>query len=845
LSNYYSRPFSLSLFILTLFISGISNSQAPLFSGTAVSDSGVNNIGQANTSKNVAVGPNGNIYVVYSGTDGIRVARSLDRGQSFEPSVLVNPTTGSEPGIMVNDQGIVFVSFVSNNLFLSKSVDDGISFSAARSVAANIFGAAHMASFENNIYLTNTNGSILVSNASNGDGAFVETALPRSYVFADVFTDLNGRVFVSTDDPDLFLFSSVDQGQTVNEIDLDPDGSVFFSSYALSDGPCGTYIFTSGQGTVGYRLDVNTGMTSIIQFSNNTSNVQGRTLFADNTGVLIDGYRADNGELQMKVSGNQGATFGPSIVIAAGDSHNIARNPFTDDIVVVYSQNNSIFLSVYPDILKSIELNELAVQPDFCASNSFEVAFELTGNFATDTFFEAVLSDSNGDFQNSSVIGSVTTGSSGIIECTIPNDLPFSSNYRVILRSDEACLQSNPINLTIDNSVEITGDTELCEGEISQLSGSGVPATNSPWTSSDPTIATVDDTGQVTTLMAGTTTINFTNAQGCSGSIDITVTEPISITGNQPVCINEQLMLGFTGGSSDLNWNVSDTSIATIDENGLVTTLAVGTTTITGTDDNGCSSQIEFVVNPLPEFILPVQLKACADDDGNVVIDTPILDSTLDPTTHIFEWYLDDQLLEMETEPSIAVNFTGVYRLIAINNSTGCSFTQQTEVLPKDRPVLDIQITSNDFAENQTIIATATGDGDFEYSIGDDIWLGNGVFTNLDDGEYTVTVRDKNGCGEASQIVFILSYPKFFTPNNDGFNDVWRIAGLRPDQDAAIYIFDRFGKLLKQLNPSSAGWDGTYNGVEMPSSDYWFRISYIPNGSETQRDFRANFSLKR
>ncbi|PZW39507.1 gliding motility-associated-like protein, partial [Mesonia algae] len=84
----------------------------------------------------------------------------------------------------------------------------------------------------------------------------------------------------------------------------------------------------------------------------------------------------------------------------------------------------------------------------------------------------------------------------------------------------------------------------------------------------------------------------------------------------------------------------------------------------------------------------------------------------------------------------------------------------------------------------------------------------------------------------------------FFTPNEDGYNDRWNIQGISNQLDAKIYIFDRYGKLLKQLSPSSEGWDGTYNGNPMPSNDYWFRVEYTDT-DDKRKEFKANFTLKR
>jgi valyl-tRNA synthetase len=83
----------------------------------------------------------------------------------------------------------------------------------------------------------------------------------------------------------------------------------------------------------------------------------------------------------------------------------------------------------------------------------------------------------------------------------------------------------------------------------------------------------------------------------------------------------------------------------------------------------------------------------------------------------------------------------------------------------------------------------------------------------------------------------------YFTPNGDGIHDNWNIVGLSGQPTAKIYIFDRHGKLIKQLSSQSPGWDGTYNGQIMPATDYWFTVDF--SEQNTTRQFRAHFSLKR
>ncbi|MNK24496.1 hypothetical protein D3C87_428020 [compost metagenome] len=95
--------------------------------------------------------------------------------------------------------------------------------------------------------------------------------------------------------------------------------------------------------------------------------------------------------------------------------------------------------------------------------------------------------------------------------------------------------------------------------------------------------------------------------------------------------------------------------------------------------------------------------------------------------------------------------------------------------------------------------------------------------------------------------VSIIDYPNFFTPNGDGFHDTWNIIGLGEQTDAKIYIFDRYGKLIKQIAANGEGWDGTFGGSPVTSTDYWFTVTYkeYVGDKEITKEFKSHFSLKR
>ena len=113
------------------------------------------------------------------------------------------------------------------------------------------------------------------------------------------------------------------------------------------------------------------------------------------------------------------------------------------------------------------------------------------------------------------------------------------------------------------------------------------------------------------------------------------------------------------------------------------------------------------------------------------------------------------------------------------------------------------------------------------------------VFPGIVAGFYTVQIW-RGECLVYEELINVGGIPNFFTPNGDGFHDVWNVRGIDRFNSVKIYIFDRFGKLLKELNSSDLGWDGTYNGQPLPSSDYWYSIEI-----EQEKTLRGNFTLKR
>lgn len=190
---------------------------------------------------------------------------------------------------------------------------------------------------------------------------------------------------------------------------------------------------------------------------------------------------------------------------------------------------------------------------------------------------------------------------------------------------------------------------------------------------------------------------------------------------------------------------------------------------------------------------------------------------------------------------------TTTYTFAPDANQCSIETTLTIEVLPIAELFVEVEVISAPFDDNQSVrVVVSGGTGNYEYKLDNETWVQEPVFTRISGCEdHFIAVRETSGCSNTAITTFlILEYPKFFTPNGDGFNDVWNIACLRDQPNGTISIFDRYGKILKVVNPALSGWDGMYNGELMPTNDYWFEVRYFGE-DDLPRLFRSHFTLKR
>ena len=278
-----------------------------------------------------------------------------------------------------------------------------------------------------------------------------------------------------------------------------------------------------------------------------------------------------------------------------------------------------------------------------------------------------------------------------------------------------------------------------------------------------------------------------------------------------------------------------------------------------------CESSVrtDFIVNPLPNFDIDEEMIVCLNPlpDNPLEIGTYNWNGGNDPTIYNYTWSRVDLIGNQDSDfientQTIKVDKGGVYTVIVEDAITFCTRSKSITVTESEMAKISLDdITVDDLKNDNTNTITIDtlnlGIGDYEFSLDEAFgpYQDEPVFESVKPGIHTIYIRDKNsyytydyGCGIAQIDVSVIGYRKYFTPNGDGINETWKILGIRSDFNAGskVYIFDRFGKLLKELDPLSKGWDGTYLGKPMPATDYWFR-TFLEDG----REFKGHFSLVR
>lgn len=164
----------------------------------------------------------------------------------------------------------------------------------------------------------------------------------------------------------------------------------------------------------------------------------------------------------------------------------------------------------------------------------------------------------------------------------------------------------------------------------------------------------------------------------------------------------------------------------------------------------------------------------------------------------------------------------------------GCMVIKNFEVTP-----VEVAEIGEIISEENLVTIIPAYSGVYEYSLDGTNFQDSNTFENVPGGVYTAYIRDLSGCNTFSREFPQIVIPRFITPNNDGYNDFFRLNGVEYFESSSISIFDRYGKLIISGNGENFSWDGTFHGKIMASQDYWYKIQI-----ENFKEITGNVSLK-
>ena len=454
---------------------------------------------------------------------------------------------------------------------------------------------------------------------------------------------------------------------------------------------------------------------------------------------------------------------------------------------------------------------------------------------------------------------------------TVGNLLPATQNspgvftelvagtYVVNVNSNDCFIATAPITITEPNAplvVTFTVSNVICSGEdngmliIDATGGTGIIKY-----AISPQLDQFFETNVFENLASGDYEVIVQDELGCYVNLSSTIIDPppVALT-IVPNSIFEETCEGDANGefSIDISGGSLPYSVSLDDYEGTYTAGAAGQTifdftelsggdhTVYVRDASGCESEWNITfpetvrIDPIAEVLF-----SCSNNNMSNVVTVIVDETTVD---------LSELDYSLNGGPYQASNvFTNVApgsdHYINVRHTNGCIQATNTFDIEDYQPLSLVLVAGDEAGE---IIADAEGGtGDYEFTLNGVDYGDTNTFIASETGTYVVVVYEGAGCEAMAQIeIEILDpcIPEYFTPNDDGTSDGWTVecADLYPN--LTFDIFDRYGRKIATLGVGEY-WDGTYNGMELPTGDYWYVVH--PNSAALNKEYVGHFTLYR
>jgi gliding motility-associated-like protein len=590
----------------------------------------------------------------------------------------------------------------------------------------------------------------------------------------------------------------------VNGTSVQDGVSSTYTTTSLTNGQIVDVIVTDG----GSCSAVSTGITNIV------NNIPAAT--GSQTNVLCFG--AATGSINITTAGGTGpytfAWTGPGVVPSSEDQSNLAAGSYSVIVTDVTGCKSASFPVIITQPLTALSVNIIS-QTNVSAFGNSDGAVTVAGSGGTSPY---QYKTGGGIYQDSGTFGSLAAGT-----------------YTITMRDINLC--------TFDITVTVTQPPEPLSGKTTSIinvpcfgtSTGSVTVTGSggkpPYEYKLGT-GSYQSSGTFGNLATGSYTVTVRDTELSAFDVNFTITQPSVALGGSISSLTNVLCYGSStggvtvtgsGGTSPYNYKIGSGSYQSA---GTFGSLAAGNYTITVQDANNCTFNIPLNITqpPLPfagSISTQTNVSCFGLSNGTVTVSGS---GGTAPYLYSFNGGPYQASATFSGLPAGAYTIT-IYDVNLCTTNVSATVTQPVQI--SIAPVTDNASCPGNADGN--IRLTITGGGQ-PYRV---IWS-DGILTsdrlNIPDGTYSVVVTDINGCNASLDIPVgvtgseaCIEIPAIITPNNDGYNDTWKIKNIELFPDAEVFVYTRWGQLVyNSKNIAANPWDGTFKGELLPTDSYHY-----------------------
>ena len=369
--------------------------------------------------------------------------------------------------------------------------------------------------------------------------------------------------------------------------------------------------------------------------------------------------------------------------------------------------------------------------------------------------------------------------------------------------------------------------------------------------------------GTFSGLAPGNYTVFAQDQNGCTSltqlfplptisSIPFTITEPKTLIASsiitQPACIDDKGMIVVSPSDGTITSTVGYTikvgaqTQTILSGSATFSNLLAGIYAIEVTDANGCLFQDSKTIVAGADMKQNYNTESLCINNIPTNITTIYVNPAI-PTTE-FSYSLDGGT---PTNQTVYTNLSaGLHTVKVIHTNPVAPFLICERTLSFFTTLFTgPNLTVVESGLNTLTATTTNGLPPYNYTInGIDVGTNN-IYQINQSGIYNVVVIDSRGCSANFSLpmkFYDIVIPNFFTPDGTGINNTWSPLYTDNFPNIRTEIFDRYGRTIKMLLLGQS-WDGKYNGLELPTGDYWYVLKL--NDTDDPREFVGNFTLYR